>query len=46
MVRCPRGSVYRVKSGLPARPAASPSAGAAVPAATRTPSRVEPGGKS
>lgn len=45
LVRCPRGSVYRVKSGLSSRPAAA--AAAPQPAAnTRTPLRTLPGGKS
>lgn len=44
MVRCPRGSVYRVKSGLPARAAVPGSTGTV--ATARTPPRVVPGGKS
>ena len=47
LVRCPRGSVYRVKSGLSARPAAAPAAGVAVSVAgSRPPLRTSPGGKS
>lgn len=47
LVRCPRGSVYRVKSGLSTRPATASSTGAAqsgqIP---RTPARIRPSGKS
>lgn len=47
LVRCPRGSVYRVKGGLSARPAATAVTGVAASiAGSRPPLRTSPGGKS
>ena len=42
LVRCPRGSVYRVKSGLAARPAST----GATQGNLRNPPRLQPSGKS
>lgn len=47
LVRCPRGSVYRVKNGLPARPALAGATGNVQSGQNpRNPTRVLPGGKS